>query len=229
MSVDQLGGDRARSRPQPVIAASARDDLATRRIEAALAAHGMRIAIRCWSARQADRTAAPEVLVATFGAGVTERDQQMRDLRRALPDACIVAVMPKDSRRGVRRAILAGADGVVFESELEAALAPTVCAVVAGLTAVPSARRLEVDRPTLSSREKQVLGLVVRGKTNKVIAGELYLAESTVKCHLSSAFSKLGVRSRNEAADLVLQSGAELGFSMLAAPDVYATTEGSGP
>jgi hypothetical protein len=48
-----------------------------------------------------------------------------------------------------------------------------------------------------------------------------------VKCHLSSAFSKLGVRSRNEAADLVLQSGAELGFATGLVPGAHATTEGS--
>ena len=50
--------------------------------------------------------------------------------------------------------------------------------------------------------------MVVMGMSNKAIAGKLFLAESTVKCHLSSAFSKLGVRSRNEAADLILHSGA---------------------
>jgi two-component system NarL family response regulator len=151
----------------------------------------------------------------------------MRRLRRRLPQVHIVAVMPEDSRRGVRRALEAGADGVVFESELEAALSLTVRAALAGQTAVPAARRHEVDRPTLSTREKQVLGMVVNGKSNKAIAGELFLAESTVKCHLSSAFSKLGVRSRNEAADLVLQSGAELGFSAALAPGAHVTTEGS--
>jgi DNA-binding NarL/FixJ family response regulator len=135
--------------------------------------------------------------------------------------------MPDDSRRGIRRAVEAGADGVVFESDLETTLAPTVRAILAGQIAVPQARRREVDRPTLSGREKQVLALVVAGKSNKAIAGELFLAESTVKCHLSSAFSKLGVRSRNEAADLVLHSGSELGFSMFLAPAAYATTEGS--
>jgi DNA-binding NarL/FixJ family response regulator len=171
--------------------------------------------------------AGPDVLVVVFGRGVTARDQQMRRLRRHLPDVHIVAVMPEDSRRGIRRALEAGANGVVFESDLETSLAVTVRAIVAGQVAVPANRRHDVDRPTLSSREKQVIGLVVSGKSNKAIAGELFLAESTVKCHLSSAFAKLGVRSRNEAADLVLQSGAELGFSMVLAPGAYATTEGS--
>ena len=66
--------------------------------------------------------------------------------------------------------------------------------------------------------------MVVAGMSNKAIAGELFLAESTVKCHLSSAFSKLGVRSRNEAADLILHSGGDGGGGVLSAPLAYAGT-----
>ena len=96
--------------------------------------------------------------------------------------------------------------------------------MLAGQTVVPAPGRLELDRPTLSTREKQVLRMVVAGMSNKAIAGELFLAESTVKCHLSSAFSKLGVRSRNEAADLILHSGADDDGGVLIAPAAYART-----
>ena len=228
MSVD-FTGDDVEASSQPLVATLAAHDLAARRVEALVLADGMRIAPR-WRAAaepQPGTDPFPDVLVMVQGRGVTERDQQMKRLRRRLPEVQIVAVMPADSRRGIRRAVESGADGVVFESELERSLVPTLRAVLAGQMAVPRARGREVDRPTLSAREKQVLGLVVAGKSNKAIAGELFLAESTVKCHLSSTFSKLGVRSRNEAADLVMQSGNELGFSMLLAPAAYATTEGS--
>ena len=212
-----------------VIATLAHDDLAARRIDGAVVAAGMVVQTRWRNGSDIDpaRADVPHVLVVVFGRGVTARDQQMRRLRRMFPDVLMVAVMPEDSRRGIRRAVEAGANGVVFEVDLEDTLAVTIRAIAAGQIAVPAARRHEVDRPTLSSREKQVIGMVVTGKSNKAIAGELFLAESTVKCHLSSAFAKLGVRSRNEAADLVLQSGAELGFSMVLAPSAYATTEGS--
>ena len=229
MSVDFSGPDLAGVPAHPRIVTLAQDDLAARRIEGALVADGMTVATRSRGPAEPDAgaDATPDVLVVVFGHGVTERDQQMRRLRRALPDVQIVAVMPEDSRRGIRRAVEAGADGVVFECDLETALAPTIRAILAGQISVPQARRREVDRPTLSGREKQVIGMVVTGKSNKAIAAELFLAESTVKCHLSSAFAKLGVRSRNEAADLVLHSGNELGFSMVLAPGAYATTEGS--
>jgi DNA-binding NarL/FixJ family response regulator len=63
-----------------------------------------------------------------------------------------------------------------------------------------------VNPPALSQREKEILALVAAGLTNGQIATRLYLAESTVKTHLSSAFRRLGVRSRREAAALVLSS-----------------------
>jgi hypothetical protein len=161
MTMDCSDSDRHRVAPQPLIATFAHDDLAARRIECALAADGMNVAMRGWSPDGPDDDGVdPEVLVVALGRGVTERDQQMRRLRRRMPDIHIVAVMPEDSRRGVRRALESGADGVVFESELETALSLTVRAILAGQTAVPAARRHEVDRPTLSSREKQVIGLL---------------------------------------------------------------------
>ncbi|MEA2151615.1 MAG: hypothetical protein QOD69_3445 [Solirubrobacteraceae bacterium] len=229
MSVHHSGPDEAALSHGLVIAMLAHDDLAARRIDGSLVADGLAVATRWPSAGDVDPDdlSVPDVLVVVFGRGITVRDQQMRRLRRMFPDIHIVAVIPEDSRRGIRRAIEAGANGVVFECDLESALSVTIRAILAGQIAVPATRRHELDRPTLSSREKQVIGLVVSGKSNKAIAGELFLAESTVKCHLSSAFAKLGVRSRNEAADLVIQSGAELGFSMVLVPAAYATTEGS--
>jgi DNA-binding CsgD family transcriptional regulator len=68
----------------------------------------------------------------------------------------------------------------------------------------------------LSGREKQILGLVVMGYMNSQIAEQLFLAESTIKSHLSSAFTKLGVRSRNEAVELILNSERGLGMGILA-------------
>lgn len=57
----------------------------------------------------------------------------------------------------------------------------------------------------LSGRERQVLQLVVAGKTNRAIASELFLSERTVHRHVSSIFDKLGVRSRTEAATYALE------------------------
>jgi DNA-binding NarL/FixJ family response regulator len=109
----------------------------------------------------------------------------------------------------------AGASGVVLADELDAALGPCVEAALAGQVCLPRDHAPQVEPPALSAREKQVLGLVVMGHTNGEIASRLFLAESTVKSHLSSAFGKLGVRSRNEAVELILDSERGPGLGIL--------------
>jgi DNA-binding NarL/FixJ family response regulator len=129
----------------------------------------------------------------------------LRRLRRELREPAIVAISPRSTGTGVRRALDAGADGVVFDSELESTLAVAVRAVASGQSVVPRKLRASVERPAFSHRERQVLSFVSRGFTNAQIAEQLFLSESTIKSHLSSAFAKFGVRSRKEAAALFLE------------------------
>ena len=114
--------------------------------------------------------------------------------------------------RDVRALLSAGAAGVVLAHEVPLALAPCLCAVQVGQVCVPRGHFREVDPPALSAREKQILALVVMGYSNIQIAEQLYVAESTVKSHLSSAFGKLGVRSRNEAVHSSSTQTAGLGW-----------------
>jgi DNA-binding NarL/FixJ family response regulator len=129
----------------------------------------------------------------------------LRRLRKELREPAIVAISPRSTGTGVRRALDAGADGIVFDSELEATLAVAVRAVASGQSVVPRKLRASVERPAFSHRERQVLSFVSRGFTNAQIAEQLFLSESTIKSHLSSAFAKFGVRSRKEAAALFLE------------------------
>jgi DNA-binding NarL/FixJ family response regulator len=137
-------------------------------------------------------------------------------LRRQTPELLIVVVSHSENGRSARRAVDGGIDGLVFADQLEAALEPTIAAVLAGQVAVPRALRASVRKPALSFREKQVLGMVVMGFSNAEIGSRLFLAESTVKSHLSSAFEKLGVRSRTEAAAMILDPQGSLGTGILA-------------
>ena len=147
--------------------------------------------------------------VAVLAADV--RQVRSASLLRRLRERCgvrhVVLVRAAADGHAVRRALEAGVDGMVGDADVAVALAPTVRAVAAGQVAVPRTIRGRLAPPALSYRERQVLALVVEGCTNGEIARRLYLAESTVKSHLATAFSKLGVRSRRDAAAMIL--GAE--------------------
>jgi DNA-binding NarL/FixJ family response regulator len=140
----------------------------------------------------------------------------IRALRGRQESTRIVAILPSERRNGeLRKALRAGADGIVTEGELEGSLSATLDAVAAGQIAVPRELRAPLTRRALSFREKQVLGMVVMGLTNRQIAAKLFLAESTVKTHLSSAFEKIGARSRAEAAAMILDPDEGLGPGIL--------------
>jgi DNA-binding NarL/FixJ family response regulator len=64
-------------------------------------------------------------------------------------------------------------------------------------------REGRADLSELTAREAQVVGLVADGLANKDIARRLRISEKTVKAHLYTAFSKLGVRNRTQAALIV--------------------------
>jgi DNA-binding NarL/FixJ family response regulator len=131
-------------------------------------------------------------------------------------DVPLVLACEQIERWEVRTALAAGAAGVVTDEDLHRTLGPCLQAVMTGQVCVPRAQWRQVEPPALSAREKQVLGLVVMGYMNSQIAEQLFLAESTVKSHLSSAFGKLGVRSRNEAVNLILDPERGLGMGILA-------------
>jgi len=130
--------------------------------------------------------------------------------------ASIVLACAEIERWEVRSALAAGAAGIVLHEDLDSTLGPCLQAVLAGQTCVPRDHWRQIEPPALSTREKQILGLVVMGYMNSQIAQQLFLAESTVKSHLSSAFGKLGVRSRNEAVNLILDPERGLGMGILA-------------
>lgn len=152
------------------------------------------------------------VLLAPFAI----KHDGVRAARAAFPDALVIAVLLDSARHGVRTALVEGADGVVVLAEVERTLAATVEAARVGQLAVPKAVRPAMARPALSTREKQILGMVVLGFSNGEIARKLVLSESTIKSHLSSAFHKLGVRSRTEAAEMILDSNSGMGTGILA-------------
>jgi DNA-binding NarL/FixJ family response regulator len=160
------------------------------------------------------------VVVPVPGAGI-ERVEAIRALAAGDTRERRIAIMPAAATGALlRKALRAGADGILLDDALDASLVATARAVLAGQLALPPALRRHVAPRALSHREKQVLALVVAGLTNRQIGDRLFLAESTVKTHLSSAFDKLDTRSRAEVTALILDPEEGHALGVLSVEDV---------
>jgi DNA-binding NarL/FixJ family response regulator len=168
--------------------------------------------------------AAPDVLVVVGGSA------EVTACRSGAPDGAVVLAVADEIDRRTATALLdAGADGVALAGDPPAALADAVRAVASGYVVVASAARHAVRRPVFTTRQKQILGLLVLGLSNREIAQRLFLSEPTVKMHLTAAFAALGVRSRKEAIDVILDPAAGLGTGILGIADPRETQSGYGP
>jgi DNA-binding NarL/FixJ family response regulator len=154
------------------------------------------------------------VVVVLEGTGVVALEP-VASLRAACPNARVVAVVSEANRRLTREAVVRGVDGLVVAATLHDCLSMAVRAAHCGQIVLPATLRAQLERPVLSAREKQVLALVVLGSANGDIARRLHIAEPTVKSHLRTAFRKLGVRSRSEAAATILDPDEGLGLGVL--------------
>jgi DNA-binding NarL/FixJ family response regulator len=202
---------------ETTVAVVTADPFATRRITAALelggfAATSVSRSVDALLATRASPTPEAVVLSSGMSVGVLAA---IRKLTAGAGGAHVVVVVPEDEWSGLRQALNAGATGLVYESQLEATLVPTMRAALAGQISLPQRLRRCAVTPAFSHREKEVLSLVVRGLPNQQIARKLYLAESTVKSHLSSAFQKLGVHSRKEAAAMLVDPHEGLSDTVL--------------
>jgi DNA-binding NarL/FixJ family response regulator len=187
---------------------------ARRRAAVLLADAGFAVGTAGFAGARAQRRPSLVILLdAELGTPLVRR---MRSILQHAPDALVVPVLPAGTPHALmRRALVAGAAGIVLEDDVAHALAGTALAVAAGQLVVPNALTRQIAPRPLSHREKEILGLVVLGLTNRQIADRLYVAESTVKTHLSSAFRKLDVRSRAEAVARLLDPEACQGLGVL--------------
>jgi DNA-binding NarL/FixJ family response regulator len=156
-------------------------------------------------------------------------------IRATEPGARILVLTSFASADQVLPALRAGAAGYLLKdaapAEVEAAiravhrgeglLDPAVTATVLAEVARPGSDRPEVDAAdatppsadpgyaSLTPREREVLGLLGRGLTNAAIARELFVAEKTVKTHVSSILAKLRLADRTQAALYAARLGLE--------------------
>jgi DNA-binding NarL/FixJ family response regulator len=132
-------------------------------------------------------------------------------IRKQFPAARMIALTTYGGDEDIRRALAAGVQAYLTKDVLHDELLKAIRAVYAGQSylpvAVAAALAAQMPRPDLSAREIQVLEQIVHGLANKQIAYVLGIAEHTVKNHVKSILSKLGVQDRTQAATAAIQRG----------------------
>jgi two-component system nitrate/nitrite response regulator NarL len=134
-------------------------------------------------------------------------------LREKGVDACILMITVSDSESDVIAALRAGADGYLLKDlEPEELIAALLQAERGQLVISPQlsrilARALREEKPhsnslaaELTGRERQIVGMIAAGSSNKQIAHALGITDATVKVHVKNLLKKLNFRSRVEAA-----------------------------
>ncbi|HUB66899.1 MAG TPA: response regulator transcription factor [Candidatus Methylacidiphilales bacterium] len=125
--------------------------------------------------------------------------------------AKFIVLTTYDTDNEICGAIKAGAKAYLLKDEPREVLLDCIRKVNRGETCIPPAlvEKLAAGMrgDTLTSRELEVLSLLAQGRSNKEIAGKLFISETTVKGHLRNVFTKLNVLSRTEATSIALRRG----------------------
>ncbi|MFI2721957.1 response regulator [Streptomyces collinus] len=150
------------------------------------------------------------------GDGVTV----CRELRSHMPELACLMLTSFDDEEALLDSIMAGASGYVLKQIQGSDLVSAVRTVAAGQSLLDASAttklmaRLRGEQtkepeqealPDLTEREREILALIGEGLTNRQIGQRLYLAEKTVKNHISRLLAKLGVERRVQAAVIASQ------------------------
>ncbi len=153
----------------------------------------------------------PEITLMDMRMPVMTGFEAVSAIRADSPNARIIALSTFGGDEDIRRALMAGVQAYLTKDVLHDELIEAIRAVHAGHKYLPppvaAALAAQLPRPDLSARELDVLRLIVQGLGNKQIAFTLGIAEHTVKNHVKSILSKLGVDDRTQAATAAIQRG----------------------
>ena len=142
----------------------------------------------------------------------------MRELRARVPESRVIVLTSFLDDERLLPAIQAGAAGYLLKNSEPAELVRAIRAAHGGETiidptvasrlvqAIADGRRSAADQ-ALTGREREVLELIARGRSNKRIAFELGISEKTVKTHVGHVLAKLGVSDRTQAALVAVHEG----------------------
>ena len=132
-------------------------------------------------------------------------------IRKEFNTARLIVLTTYDGDEDIYRSLQAGAQGYLLKDVFFEELEDAIRKVHTGSRWIPAqvAERLaeRMGSSDLTGRETEVLQLIVGGNSNKAIASRLNISEATVKSHINSILSKLGVSDRTHAATTAIQRG----------------------
>jgi two-component system NarL family response regulator len=163
------------------------------------------------TAVQLFREHGPDVTLMDLRMPLMSGVEATRAIREHSPDAHVIVLTTYDGDEDIFRALNAGARAYLLKDVSRDELLDVIRGVHAGQRRIPAAigaRLAEaMPRSELTPRELEVLGLVVRGLSNRKIGDALSITEGTVKIHMNNILSKMGVQDRTQAATAAVRRG----------------------
>jgi NarL family two-component system response regulator LiaR len=156
----------------------------------------------------------PDVILMDLMMPVMDGVTAIRSIRERFPATQVIALTSFSEEKLVETSLQAGAIGYLFKNVSVDELAAAIRAARVGQpTLAPEATRVLIHKTMqplslgqdLTERERDVLKLLVDGRSNPEIAEQLVLSRSTVKTHVSHILEKLGVNNRLEAVTLAIR------------------------
>lgn len=161
----------------------------------------------------------PDVIAISSALFAEDKDSYFRQLRQACPGANILVISPSPSRAEFLWTMESGVSGYISLDLTGTQFVEAVTKVAAGevvLSGVDHKATIEESDPerdqqarrlsNLTPREKEILALLSHGFSNRQIAEDLFVSEHTVRTHVQNLRSKLNVRSKFQAAMLLMQA-----------------------
>ena len=132
-------------------------------------------------------------------------------LRRKWPQAPVLVLSSQDDAETVRSVFARGAAGFVSKADTTEKIVEVICLVLNGQISATTAMAGDGDTAQplqhLTPRQCEVLDLLCKGMSNKLIARQLVLSENTVRVHVQAILGFLQVSSRSEAAFVARRMG----------------------
>jgi DNA-binding NarL/FixJ family response regulator len=155
----------------------------------------------------------PDVVLMDLVMPVMDGVEATRKIRAGLPDVRVIELTSFVGEDKVFPALRAGAAGYLLKDVEPPELADTLRAVARGESRLaPDIQKQPVTGiagPGAAPREEDVLRRLARGRSNREIGADLFIAEKTVKTHISSILAKLRLEGRTQAAVYAVKHGLE--------------------